>query len=98
MAFQQGVNHRQGVHGLVEGVGEDGGPAGQALLRHQKVRAQGLLQQTGPTLVLVEADAAVSAVGGVGAVAVRVGIAQAENVFFHKLSSFLNGTHIVRIS
>ena len=88
VALQQGVEHGEGVHSLVEGVGEHGGPAGQPLLRHQIVGAQGLLQQTGPPLVLVEADAAVGAVGGVGAVAVGVGVAQTEYVFFHRHRPF----------
>ena len=45
--------------------------------------AQGLLQAAGPALVLVEADAVVGAVVGVGAIAVGVGITQTENMLFH---------------
>ena len=83
VALQQGVGAAQGVHALVERVREHGGAAAEALLRHQEILAQGLLQQAGPALVLVEADAAVGAVGGVGAVAVGIGITQTENVLFH---------------
>ena len=69
----------------MERVNEHCGAAGQALLGDQIILAQRLLQQAGPALVLIEADAAVSAVGGVGAVAMGVGIAQAENMLFHML-------------
>ena len=90
MAHEDGVEHCQGVHSLVKGVLEHSGPARQALLQHKEVLPQGLLQQAGPALILVEAGAAVGAVGGVGAVAVGVGIPQAEDVFFHGPSSFLS--------
>ena len=80
------TEHGEGVHGLVEGVGEDGGAAGQPLLGNQIARAQGLLQQAGPALVFVEADPAVGAVGRVGAVAVGIGVAKAEDMFFHSWS------------
>ena len=84
MALEQGVDHAQGVHGLVDGVHEHGGAAGKALLGHQIFVAQRLLQAAGPALVLVEADAVVGTVIGVSAIAVGVGIAQAENVLFHQ--------------
>ena len=83
MALQQGIDDAQRVNGLVEGVGEYGGAAAQPLLRHQIVLPQGLLQQAGPALVLVEADAALGAVGRIGAVAVGVGVADTDDVFFH---------------
>ena len=83
MAFKQSVQHAQGVHGFVERVLKDRGAAREPLLRHQNALPQGLLQQAGPALVFVEANAAVGTVGGIRAVAVGVGVAQAENVLFH---------------
>ena len=83
MALEQGIGNAERVHALMERVNEHCGAAGQALLGDQILLAQRLLQQAGPALVLVEADAAVSAVGGVGAIAMGVGIAQAENMLFH---------------
>ena len=60
--------------GVLEGVGENGGPAAETLLGDQISLPQGLLQQAGPPLLLVEADAPVGAIRRVGAVAVGVGI------------------------
>ena len=89
VAFQQRIENCESVHGFMEGVGEDSGAAGQALLCYQKVGTQGFLEQTGPPLVLVEAYAAVGAVGGIGAVAVGIGISKTEYVLFHSTLSFL---------
>ena len=83
MALQQGIRDAQSVHGFVDGVHENGRPAGQALFRDEVLAAQCGLQTAGPALVLVEADAAVGVVLRVGAIAVGVGVAQAENVSFH---------------
>ena len=87
MAFEQRIGHAQRVHGFVDGVHKYGGPARKPLLGDQILFAQRLLQAAGPALVLVETDAAVGAVGRVGAIAVGVGVPQAENVFFHRFSS-----------
>ena len=85
MAFQQGIHIGQHSHILIDGVFKDGGPAGQALLRHQVLRPKGLLQQAGPALVLIEANAAIRAIGGICAVTVGIGIADTENVLFHRM-------------
>jgi len=87
MAHQRGINDPQTVHGLMEGVGEYGGPAGKTFFINLAVVAQPVLQQAGPALLLVEPVAAVGAVGGVGAVAVGVGVAKTEDVFFHRGTS-----------
>ena len=84
MALQQGIRDAQSVHGFVDGVYENGRPAGQALFRDKVLAAQRGLQTAGPALILVEADAAVGVVLRVGAIAVGVGVAQAENVGFHR--------------
>ena len=87
VAHEDGVCHIQGGHGFVEGVGEDGGAAGQTLFQDQIVLTQCLLQQAGPAFVFVEAGAAVGAVGGIGAVAVGIGVTETDDVFFHGMSS-----------
>ena len=84
MAFQQGIRDAQSVHGFVDGVYENGRPAGQALFGDKVLAAQRGLQTAGPALVFVEADAAIGVVLRVGAIAVGVGVAQAENVSFHR--------------
>ena len=83
MALEQGIGHAQSIHGLVDGVYKNGGAAGKALFGYQILVAQSSLQAAGPPLVLVEADAAVGIVLGVGTITVGVGIAQAENMCFH---------------
>ena len=83
MALEQGIGHAQSIHGLVDGVCKNGGAAGKALFGYQILVAQSSLQAAGPALVLVEADAAVGIVLGVGTITVGVGIAQAENMCFH---------------
>ena len=90
MALQQGIRDAQSVHGFVDGVYENGRPAGQALFRDEVLAAQCGLQTTGPALVLVEADAAVGVVLRVGAIAVGVGVAKAENEFSSQMHSFLS--------
>ena len=83
MAHQDGVGHIHTRHGLMQGIVKHRCAAAQALLQHQVPVPQGLLEQAGPAFVLVEAAAAVGAVGGVGAVAVGVGVAEADDMFFH---------------
>ena len=83
VALEQGVSHAQCIHGFVQRVHEHGSAAGKTFLGDQILLAQRLLQTAGPALVLVEADAVVGAVVGVGAVAVGVGITQTENMLFH---------------
>ena len=83
MALEQGIGHAQSIHGLVDGVYKNGGAARKALFGYQILVAQSSLQTAGPALVLVEADAAVGVVLGVGTITVGVGIAQAENMCFH---------------
>ena len=87
VAHKDRVGHIQSGHGFVEGIGEDGGAAGQALFQDEIFLAQSLLQQAGPALVFIEPGAAIGAVGGIGAVAVGVGVAQADDVFFHGMAS-----------
>ena len=67
----------------VDGICKNGGAAGKALFGYQILVAQSGLQAAGPALVLVEADAAVGVILGVGTITVGVGIAQAENMCFH---------------
>ena len=62
---------------------KDRGAAGKALLDNEAVLPQLLLQKAGPALGLIKAVAVVTAVIGVGAVAVGVGIPEADNMFFH---------------
>ena len=88
MALEKGIGAAQCIHALVERVGKNGGPARQALLCHQIVFPQCLLEKARPTLVLIKTDAAVRTVGRVGTVAVGVGVAQTKNVFFQNPSSF----------
>ena len=76
-------SHAQSIHGLVDGIYKNGGAAGKALFGYQILVAQSSLQAAGPALVLVEADAAIGIVLGVGTITVGVGIAQAENMCFH---------------
>ena len=83
MALEQGIGHAQSIHGLVDGICKNGGAAGKALFGYQILVAQSSLQAAGPPLVLVEADAAVGVILGVGTITVGVGIAQAENMCFH---------------
>jgi hypothetical protein len=71
----------------VDGIVKAGGPAGEALLDDEIFLAQQALEPPGPTLGLIEADAAVGAVAGVGTVAVGVAVAEADDVFFHDFSS-----------
>ena len=83
MAFEQGIGHAQSIHGLVDGVCKNGSAPGKTLFGYQILVAQSSLQAAGPALVLVETDAAVGIVLGVGAITMGVGIAQAENMCFH---------------
>ena len=83
VALEQGVGHAQRIHGLMQRVHEHSSAAGKSLLGDQILLAQRLLQAAGPALILVEADAVVGAVVGVGTIAVGVGIAQTENMLFH---------------
>ena len=88
MAFQAGIQVRQGRQALLHRVVKDRGTAAKALLDDEVLLPQCLLQQAGPPLVLIEpGKAAVRAAGGVGAVAVGVGIAQADDVLLHRLTS-----------
>jgi hypothetical protein len=79
----------------VDGIVKAGGPAGEALLDDEVFLAQQALEPPGPALGFIEADAAVGAVAGVGAVAVGVAVAEADDVFFHDffLPFFLLGYH-----
>ena len=70
----------------MDGVIEAGGAAGETFFNDQIFFSQMLLQQPGPALLLGETDAAVQAVRWVGTVAVGVGIAEADHVFFHRCS------------
>ena len=72
----------------MNGIIKAGGAAGQTFFDHQIFLPQLLLQQSGPAFRLVETDAAVGAVSGIGAVAVGVGVTEAENVLFHKKATF----------
>ena len=83
VAHQTGIDRVQTGHGLLQGVRKHGGAPGEPLLDHKVILSQCLLQQTGPAFVLVETVAAIGTVGGVGAVAVGVGITETDNVFFH---------------
>ena len=82
MALEQGIGHAQSIHGLVDGIYKNGGAARKALFGYQILVAQSSLQAAGPALVLVEADAAIGVILGVGTITVGVGIAQAENMWF----------------
>ena len=82
VARQTGPEVVQGIQPLVEGIGEHRGPSREALLEDLAVLPQGLLQQAGPTLVLIEpGQLRVGAVRRIRAVAVGVGISQAD--LFH---------------
>ena len=84
VALQTGPEVVQGVQPLVEGVGKHRGPSREALLEDLAVLPQGLLQQAGPPLVLIEpGQLRVGAVRRIRAVAVGVGIPQAYNVLLH---------------
>ena len=83
MAHQGGVDRPQAVHALVEGIGEHGGAPGQALLQNQVFFPQLLLQQAGPALGFIKPAASRDGIGGVGAIAMGIGIAETDNVFFH---------------
>ena len=87
MAHEGGIDDVQAGHALVKRVGKDGGTAGEALLNHQTVLAERLLQQAGPALVLVKAVASVGTVGGIGAVTVGIGISKAYDMFLHNQTS-----------
>lgn len=67
----------------MDGVCKNGGAAGKALFGYQILVAKSSLQAAGPPLVLVEADAAIGVILGVGTITVGVGIAQAENMCFY---------------
>ena len=70
----------------MEGIVKAGGPAGKPFFDHKIAFAELCLQQLCPALVLIEADAAVRAVGRIGAVAVGIGISQTKDVFVHNHS------------
>ena len=64
-------------------VAENSSAPGKPLLEHEVILAKRLLQEAGPALVLGEAVGVVGGIVGVCAVAMGVGIAKADNVFFH---------------
>ena len=88
MRHQRGIYDIQPGHTLVQRIGKHGRPAGQPLFQHKVLLPQRLLQKAGPAFVLVEAVGAVGGVIGVGTVAVGIGIAEADNVFFHVCSPY----------
>ena len=63
-------------------VAEYGSSSGKPLLEHKVILAKRLLQEAGPALVLGEAVCVVGGIVGVCTVAMGVGIAKADNVFF----------------
>ena len=69
----------------MDGIIKAGGAAGQTLFHHQILVSQLSLQAAGPALVFVEANTAVGAIGGVGAIAVGVGITETNNMLFHSV-------------
>ena len=83
VALEAGIDVVQTVQPFVDGFVKTGGAAGQTLFNYQIVISQLLLQQAGPALVLIEADAAVGTVSGVRAVAMGIGIAEADNELFN---------------
>ena len=88
MALQAGIDVIQGAETFVEGVFKAGGAAGKTFLGDQILIAQLGLEQPGPALVFVEADAAVGGIGRIGAVAVGVGVAKTTMCFFMKNPPF----------
>ena len=83
MRHERGVYHVEPGHAFVQRVAEYGSSSGKPLLEHEVIFAQRLLQEAGPALGLGEAVGVVGGIVGVCAVAMGVGIAKADNVFFH---------------
>ena len=83
MRHERGVYHVEPGHALMQWVAENSSAPGKPLLEHKVILAKRLLQEAGPALVLGEAVGVVGGIFGVCAVAMGVGIAKADNVFFH---------------
>ena len=85
---QRGIDYIQPGHALMQRIGKYGRPAGKSLFQHKILPAQRLLQKARPALVLVEAVGMAGGIVGIGAVAMGIGIAKADNVFFHARSPY----------